>query len=157
MKREILIEDIVLSLSEEGDNVRARSDEENVLLANQRIEKISELVEFNLNLVRSHYKLIMDREGGKIDLSDLNRVSLSIVLYYLYMYNSWRGMYKGQENRDLKFLDKDFNQASTHDILFQYFKTKSPEDWEEKCAVMLEMDLEELKTYYERRKLFYNM
>ncbi len=72
------------------------------------------------------------------------------------MYNSWRSMYKKQENKDLRFNEKDFNNPSTHDMLFHYFKTKYPNDWEEKCAILIGKELTEMKTYYKTREEFYN-
>lgn len=65
-------------------------------------------------------------------------------------------MYKKQENKDLKFNEKDFSNPSTHDIVFNYFKTKYPNDWKEKCAVLLGMGLSELNAYYKTRESFYN-
>jgi hypothetical protein len=65
-------------------------------------------------------------------------------------------MYAKQENRDLRFIEKDFSNPSTHDIVFNYFKTKYLINWEEKCAVLLGMEVPELKAYYKTREDFYN-
>jgi hypothetical protein len=154
--KEIKIENITLSLSNEGGNVRVKSDKENVILPNQNIDTVAELIEHNFNVVVSHYKLMIDKGKKEFDFSDINFVGISIVLYYLYMYNSWRSMYKKQENRDLKFIEKDFSHPSTHDIVFNYFKTKYPSDWEEKCTVLLGMEVAELKAYYKTREESYN-
>lgn len=155
--KEIKIENITLSLSNESGNVRVRSDKESIILPNQSIDAVSDLIKHNFDLVINHYKLMTDNKGEKeFDFTDLNTISISIVLHYLYMYNSWRTMYKQQEKRDLKFIEKDFSHPSTHDILFNYFKTKYPNDWEEKCAVLLGMEETELNAYYKTREEYYN-
>ncbi|WP_293917942.1 MULTISPECIES: hypothetical protein [unclassified Sphingobacterium] len=154
--KEIKIENITLGLSSEGMNVRVKSNKENLVLSNQNIDNVAELIEHNFNIVSNHYKLIIDREKKEFDLKDINFISISIVLHYLYMYNSWRVMYKKQENKDLRFNENDFSNPSTHDIVFNYFKTKYPNDWEEKCAVLLGIELNKLNTYYKIRERFYN-
>lgn len=154
--KEIKIENITLGLLGEGANVRVKSNKENLILSNQNIDSVAELIQYNFDVVVNHYKLMIDREKKEFDLKDINFISISIVLHYLYMYNSWRVMYKKQENKDLRFNEKDFSNPSTHDIVFNYFKTKYPNDWEEKCAVLLGMELNELNAYYKTRESFYN-
>ncbi len=156
MMKEIKIENITLGLLGEGANVRVKSNKENLILSNQNIDSVAELIQYNFDVVVNHYKLMIDREKKEFDLKDINFISISIVLHYLYMYNSWRVMYKKQENKDLRFNEKDFSNPSTHDIVFNYFKTKYPNDWEEKCAVLLGMELNELNAYYKTRESFYN-
>lgn len=152
--KEIKIENICLSLLSAGDCVRVKSDNKNIILSNQNVENVSELIKHNFKVVNNHYKSMIDNGGG--NFNEINVVSIAIVLHYLFMYNSWRRMYKKQENKDLRFNEKDFRHPSTHDILFNYFKTKYPGDWEGKCAVLLEMDEAELKAYYKSRVEFYN-
>ncbi|MEZ4921389.1 MAG: hypothetical protein R2792_20005 [Saprospiraceae bacterium] len=154
--REIKIADIILNLSDEGGNVRVKSEKENMILSNQDISTVSDLIKNNFNVVEDHYRSIINKSEEKFDLDDVNQVSLTIMLYYLYMYNSWRSMYKKQENRSLAFNKKDFNHPSTHDIVFSYFRTKYPNGWEEKCAVLLDMDISKLRDYYRTREQFYN-
>jgi hypothetical protein len=154
--KEIKIENITLGLLGEGANVRVKSNKENLILSNQNIDSVAELIQYNFDVVVNHYKLMIDREKKEFDLKDINFISISIVLHYLYMYNSWRVMYKKQENKDLRFNEKDFSNPSTHDIVFNYFKTKYSNDWEEKCAVLLGMELNELNAYYKTRESFYN-
>lgn len=154
--KEIILENITISLSREGNNVRVQSDKENVILFNQRVETVSELLTHNFKVVSGHYRLIISEAKDKFDFKDITIICIAILLHYLYMYNSWRSMYKKQENKDLRFNEKDFNNPSTHDILFDYFKTKYPNDWEEKCAILIGKELTELKTYYKTREEFYN-
>ncbi len=156
MMKEIKIENITLSLLSEAANVRVKSNKENLILFNQNIDNVVELIQYNFDIVANHYKSMIDREKKEFDIKDINFISISIVLHYLYMYNSWRAMYKKQENNDLRFNEKDFSNPSTHDIVFDYFKTKYPNDWEKKCAVLLGMDLSELNAYYKTRESFYN-
>lgn len=156
MMKEIKIENITLSLLSEGENVKVKSNKENLILCNQSVDIVAELIQYNFHIVVNHYKLMIDREKKEFDLRDINFISISIVLHYLYMYNSWRVMYRKQENKDLKFNEEDFRNPSTHDIVFNYFKAKYPNDWEEKCAVLLGLELSELKAYYKTRESFYN-
>lgn len=154
--KEIKIENITLSLSIEGDSVRVKSDKEDIILCNQNINSVSEIIKHNFNEVRNHFKIMIDKPEESFDFEDVYRVSIEIVLYYFYIYNAWRSIYKKQENKDLTFNEKDFNNSATHDMVFNYFKTKSPNDWEEKCAILLGMELDELKAYYKTREAFYN-
>ena len=156
MIKEIKLENITLSLLSKGGDVRVKSDKQNIILSNQSIGIVSELIKHNFDVVYSYYKLMISETKEKFDYEDINQVSIAIVLYYLYMYNSWRSMYKKQENKDLRFNEKDFSHPSTHDIIFNYFKTKYPNDWEEKCAVLLRMELRKLEVYYKTREDFYN-
>ncbi|MEO0038649.1 MAG: hypothetical protein RIQ59_1860 [Bacteroidota bacterium] len=155
MIKEIKIDNITLSLLSEVVNVRVKSDTENIILPNQSIDAVADLIRHNFIIVVNHYKLMIDKEKKKFDIRDINTFSISIVLYYLYMYNSWRTMYKKQENRNLKFNEKDFNHPSTHDIVLNYFKTKYPSDWVEKCTVLLGMEEAELIVYHKTREDFY--
>lgn len=154
--KEIKIGNITLSLSSEGGSVRIKSNKENVILSNQNVGVVSELIKHNFDLVTNHYKMMVERVREECDFSDIASVSIAIVLHYLYLYNSWRSMYKKQENKDLRFNEKDFNNPFTHDILFNYFKTKYPNDWKEKCTILLGMELSELETYYKTREDYYN-
>jgi hypothetical protein len=65
-------------------------------------------------------------------------------------------MYKKHENIDLRFNSKDFDNPSTHDIIFNYLKPRYPKDWEEKCSALLGMSIDQLRTYYINRGTFYN-
>lgn len=156
MVKEVKIENIILSLSSDGVDVRIKSDNENVILINQSVDNVSELIRYNFKKVSGHYKLMINESKDRLDVKDISHVSIAIVLYFLFMYNSWRIMYKKLENKDLKFIEKDFSHPSTHDIIFKHFKTKYLNDWEEKCAVLLGKEVAELKSYYKTREEFYN-
>jgi hypothetical protein len=156
MTREIKVETCAVILSEEGDNIRVKSDKNDVLFLNQDIDTLYNLIKHNFNIVNSHYKLMIDATTVLFHAEDINEVSISIVLYYLYMYNSWRSMYKKQENKDLRFYEKDFTHPSTHDIIFTYLKSKYPKNWEEKSSVLIGVGLDDLRIYYKRRQDFYN-
>jgi hypothetical protein len=68
----------------------------------------------------------------------------------------WRLDYKRKKYQDLAFKQDDFKSPSTNDIIFGFFKYNYPDDWEIKCSVLMAMELDDLKTYYERRVQFYN-
>lgn len=154
--KEIQLENVTLLLSVETGNVRVKSIRENVILSNQKVDTVSEIIKHNFEVVSSHYKLMISETKDNFEFEDVSQVSIAVVMYYLYMYNSWRSIYKKQENKDLRFNEKDFDNPSTHDIVFNYFKTKYPCDWKEKCAVLLGMKEAELSAYYATRENFYN-
>jgi hypothetical protein len=91
--KEIKLENITLSLLGEGGDVRVKSNKENIVLSYQSIDTVSELIKHNFDVVSSHYKLMISETKDKFDFEDIDQVSITIVLYYLYMYNSWRSMY----------------------------------------------------------------
>ena len=156
MTREIKIETITVILSEEGDNIRVKLDKNDMIFFNQEIDALCNLIRHNFNIVNNHFKLMIDATKVVFYPEDISEISIAIVLYYLYMYNSWRRMYKKQEDKDLRFYEKDFTNPSTHDIIFSYLKSKHPKDWEEKSALLIGVELDDLRTYYKGRQDFYN-
>lgn len=154
--REIKLENITLNLYGENSSVRVKSNSENTILHNQSIESVAALVRNNFDEVYSYYK---SKAVNNSDLVDVNTVSISIVLQYLYMYNSWRNTYKDKANiinLDLRFNEKDFSNPTTFDIIMSFYRKKYPQDWIEKCHTLLEMTVAELKSYYEEREKFYD-
>jgi hypothetical protein len=72
------------------------------------------------------------------------------------MYNLWREMYKREKNRDLTFLDKDFESISTADEIIYFFKHKYPDNYARKCEVLLNMTPDKFKDFEATRVLFFN-
>ena len=155
--KQLNLKNISLILTEEGGNVRVKSPGQNVLLASQNIDNVMLIIEDNFNTVDSFYlKRTGDNLEVTFDVDDIHNISISIVLYYLNMYNAWRLKYKAKKYQDLAFKEDDFNHPYTQDIIFNYYKTKYPDDWEIKCSVVMAMELDDLKRYYEKRLQFYN-
>lgn len=154
--KELNIENLTVSLTTEGSNIQVKSDYRNILLVNQNIDDITEVIRGSFNIVKNHYENLAFKREKLFNITDIYHLSLSIVLHYLYLYNSWKIMYKKQENRNLNFDEKDFNNPSTYDIIFSYLKSKYPESWELQSAVLLDIKLDELKIYYKTREEFYN-
>ena len=154
---QVRLENIILNLSNENDGVRVKSENENIILSNQAIRNISNIIVNNFKVIKSYYesKIPVDLTYA-FNLFDIHHISVSILLNYLYMYNSWRKMYKKHENIDLRFNTKDFDHPSTHDIILNYYKAKYPREWEDKCSILLGMDLDQLRAYYKNREAFYN-
>jgi hypothetical protein len=146
-----------LSLSESNHNVTVDSELGGMLLSDQTMEAVSGIIKENFAIVKSHYNaMIATQVRHKFQESDIDHVSVLILLDRLYIYNSWRKMYKKQENINLRFRVGDFEHPETHDLIFSYFKEKYPQDWEEKCAVLVGMTLGDLRAYYTHRELDYN-
>jgi hypothetical protein len=154
---QLKLKNISLALTEEDSNVRVKSSGQNVLLTSQNIENVIQIIGENFKIVDSFYlKRIGDNLQTIFELDDVHNFSVSIVLNYLYMYNLWRLKYKAKKYQDLRFKEADFSHPYTHDIIFSYFTTKYPDDWEIKCSVLMAMELNDLKKYYERRLQYYN-
>ena len=144
-------------LTEEGDAIRVIAPKQNVILASQNIENVIQIIEENFSIVDSFYlKRIEDNPQTTFVLDDIHRLSVSIVLNYLYMYNMWRVQYRRKKYQDLRFKQDDFKNPSTNDIIFHFYKYNYPGDWEIKCSVLMAMELVDLKRYYEGREQFYN-
>jgi hypothetical protein len=159
MEQQLKLEGISLVLIEEGDAIRVISllPKRNVLLSSQNMENVIQIIEGNFRIVDSFYlKRIEDNPKTTFVLDDIHFLSVSMVLHYLYIYNMWRLDYKRKKYQDLAFKQDDFKSPSTNDIIFGFFKYNYPDDWEIKCSVLMAMELDDLKTYYERRVQFYN-
>jgi hypothetical protein len=99
------VDQIEINLTQEPDGIRLIVGTENLLLYNQTAQETKETVQKNFEIVKRFYQ---PKAGSKIDSADLKAVSLKIVLYYFYLYNMWRNMYKRERDRDLTFLKKTF-------------------------------------------------
>jgi len=155
--KELELDGISLVLFDEKGSVRVASEAGNILLSNQTIDNVAALLENNFQIVNGFYQSkpvppVKDTFGP----ADITFISIAIVLHYLNVYNSWRSMYKKQENKDLRFNNKDFDHPFTNDIIFSFLKKKYPHDWEQKSAILLEKGLDELRAYYKRREDYYN-
>lgn len=154
---EIILENINLSLSDENGNVRLKSRDDNVILVDQSVDNISKIVRLNFDVANNFYKKRVSQESvDKFDLIEINRISLTIVLHYLYLYNSWRNTYKNKADQNLMFNAQDFGNPSTSDIIMNFCKKNHPRDWEERSSILLGMKQDELKRYYKERENFYN-
>jgi len=146
-----------VDLNAAGNNIELKSlHHPAVLLTDQTIEDVCLLLSNNFSIVSKHYLEISGKTATKTQVDDIQIVSLHITLHYLYTYNLWRKMYKNQEKRNLAFSGQDSANTSTSDIIFNYFKPKYPDEWQQKCAVLMGMDLDSLLTYYKQRELYYN-
>ncbi len=125
-----------------------------LLFAKQDEQNIQALLLVNFETVKKHY-----RQKGEDKLTDeeLNELSLNIVLHYLYMYNMWRGLYKGQENKQLEFDKEDFHHPQTHDEIIWFVKRKYPGDYIHRCSALMEMSESEFRDYEKRRQEFHDM
>lgn len=156
MDTKIILNSIILLLFKEGNNVRVKSYKEDISLVNQDIKQVSEIIHYNFDILYKHYKkIIRDNENCSIEDIDITYISINILMFYLYVYNLWKNSYTKQQNRDLKFNIKDFENPSTHDIIFDYFKAKYVNDWRLKSAILLGKKLDELNIYYNEREMFY--
>jgi len=152
----IHVETITLNLSKEEDSVRVLFNDENIILKDQTVDAVHALIETNFGIVVNHFNSMVNNSKDLFDSEDLNQISVLVVLHYIYMYNSWRINHRKHENEGLIFQHKDFDNPSTHDLLFHYFKHKYPDYWEQQCAILLGMNVLELRNYYKSREDFYS-
>ena len=54
MEKKIILDSLVIVLSQEGSDVRVKSDNENVILSKQTIDTVYELIEHNYNRHNEH-------------------------------------------------------------------------------------------------------
>lgn len=157
--KQLELENITLTLTEEGNAVRVTGAGRNVILAEQRVDEVARIIETNFGVVVAFYleRIAGSAAAGAVFAAeDIHQVCVSIVLSYLYIHNHWRLQYAAKKYQDLGFWPEDFGHPSTHDIIFSYYKNNYPSEWEMKCAVLMDMELDALKAYYERRLQYYN-
>jgi len=156
--KKLKLDDITLDLAKEMDDVRVILPTRSVLLREQSIREIVPVIEHNYAQIVSYYRSkLVDDLNSSIDQEDISRVSVSILLYYLSMSNKSRiGRRKFNRDTDLHFQEGDFSLPPTYDIIIRYFRASYPESWEEKCAILLGISVEELKNYYKEREKYYN-
>lgn len=153
---EIILGNINLKLSNENGNVRLKSSDDNVIAINQSVDNISKIVRLNFDIVNNFYKKRVSQESEeKFDLIEINRISLTVVLHYLYLHNSWKNNYKNKADQNLMFNVQDLSNPSTSDMIIFFYKKNHPRDWEERCSMLLGMKQDDLKKYYKERENFY--
>ncbi len=156
MNKEIHLNNIKLILSNDYESVNLLFDNDTILFVNQNTENLIYLIESNFNIVNSHYKHLVTNYADEFIPEELDYLSCKIVLFYLYLYNSWKNTYRKQNNRNLGFKKEDFNNPSTFDIIFKYYSLKYPDNWIDKCSKLLDINKEELYRIYKERVNFYN-
>ena len=127
---------------------------DNLFLQNQTTKETKEVIEKNYNIV-NHY--FTEKAAGKIESTDIEIVSLKIVFWYLHTYNKWRTIYIKEKNRDLTFIDRDFEHPQTRDIIIRYFTNKYPDNYSKPCEILLKMSPDKFKDYEKERVAFFNM
>jgi hypothetical protein len=147
------LDHITISLEKEGNGLRLTTDIENWFIPLQTIEETSQITEKNYGIVKDHFK---SKTGQIISSTDLENVCFNIVLHYFQLYNHWRTMYKRETKRDLTFIQKDFEHPNTSSHIVDYFKKMYPDNYADKCEVMLEMTPEQFREYAIRKEQFDN-
>jgi hypothetical protein len=148
------IEQIKVIIEPENNGLRLTTEHESFLLFNQTFEEIKETINKNYCIVKSHFQ---PKATSVITQNDLENVCLKIVLSYFNMYNRWRTMYPKEKNRDLTFLQKDFEHPNTAYAIISYFKKKYHDSYSKKCEILLEMTKEEFREYDIRKEQFDNL
>jgi hypothetical protein len=153
----ISFENITVNFLEENNNVRINTGNETIVLVNQSSKAVSEIIKINFDIVNNYLKSrIIDNLTENLNVIEINKLSMTIVLHYLYMYNSWKNTYKNKSNQDLNFNKKDFDNPSTADIIIRFYKKSSPEEWEKKSSILLGMTSNKFQEFYRERQKYYS-
>lgn len=148
------IEDTDIELTKEGQAVRLKTSTDNLLLTNQTFEETEDVVKRNFLIVREFYQ---KRARGTIKPEDLNRACLKIVFRFLYIHNLWRSEGKRIKNKNLAFLKEDLEHPYSSDVIIEVFKGKYPQDYSDKCEVLLNMTTENFRKHEKNRQAFFGM
>ena len=136
------LDNIKVSIVEEKNGIRLTTEDENWFIPRQTLDETKTILEKNFKIIKEHF---FDKAGTVTTQVDLNNVCLKIALSYFQIYNHWRTMYKRETNRDLTFIQKDYDKTDTINIVIGYFKNKYPIDYVDKCVAMLGMTNIELR------------
>lgn len=148
------IEDTEIELTKEGQAVRLKTSTDNLLLPNQTFEETEDVVKRNFITVKEFYQ---KRANGRIKIEDLNKVCLKIVFRFFYMHNMWRSEGKKLKNKRLEFLKEDLEHPYSFDDIIEVFKGKYPQNYPDKCKVLMNMTTDNFKKYEKSRQDFFNM
>jgi hypothetical protein len=148
------LNNIKVSIAKESNGIRLITDDENWFIPRQTLNETKTIIEKNVKIIQAHFQ---DKLGATITEADLSNVSLKIALRYFQMYNHWRTIYKRETNRDLTFMQKDFEHPYTLDTIVDYFKSQYPNNYIDKCQVMLNMTTVQVKDYVIRKEQFDNL
>lgn len=148
------LDNIKVSISEENNGIRLTTENENWLIPRQTLDETKAIIEKNFKIIKEHFS---DKAGTVITQLDLGNVYLRIALNYFQMYNHWRTMYKRETNRDLTFIQKDFDNTNTINIVIGYFKNKYPTNYKDKCEMMLGITNAKLREAVIRKDQYDNM
>ena len=88
------IEQIKIDLAEDKYGLRLTALDHELPLPGQSIEEAKNTITENFEIVSTKYK---KSTLGIIPTEELNEVCLKVVLYYFYLYNSWRSIYEKEK------------------------------------------------------------
>jgi hypothetical protein len=147
------IEQIKIDLVENQYGLQMTVFNDGYPLPGQSIGETKDTITKNFGIVKGKY---LQLASDTISPEELNEISLKVVIHYFYLYNSWKSQYEKEKNRDLTFLDKDFDHPNTYDKVIQFFKNKYPREYAAKCAILLGKTADELLKYEGNNNDFYN-
>ncbi|WP_295801185.1 hypothetical protein [Mucilaginibacter sp.] len=142
-----------IDLQLENGGLRVITKIGSYLVRNQTYEETKSVIEKNYKIVKDYYQ---GKANSLITEIDLENFSLKIVLNYFYMYNMWRTMYKREKNRDLTFLPKDFEHPTTSYLIINYFQKQYPNNYADKCELLLNMSSDRFLEYMRFKEQFDN-
>ncbi len=147
------IEKIEIDLTENKYGLQLNTAHGTTPLPGQTLDSAMDTIQKNFETVKEHFS---KTASDTIPIDELHEVCLKIVLHYFYLYNTWKYSNEKEKDRDLAFLNKDFDHPNTYDIIIQYFKNKYPKDYAVKGAILLKKTSDELLRYEYNRDEFYN-
>lgn len=140
-----------MKIIQEEQNVRVFFNGEEILLKEIKVKTINKIIEDNVLATKKYFQEIAQ---NVINDEDLNTMSITIVLHYLYI-KTLRNSKQKKAGKSLDFDEKDLKLTTTNDLIFLYLKDQYPNDWMLKSSKMLGIPLEKLEEEYAEREQFY--
>jgi hypothetical protein len=150
------VENIKIRLNKVRDKVEINYGFENfIIYTSIEPQELIKIIKRNIIIVREYYN---NKKGDSIiNQINLDILYLKIVLYYLSTYIFWKKEYPKEKNRDLIFIEKDFNKPSTNDIIINYLRNEYPTKFIKLCSILLDKSIDETEIYIKNRLDFQNM
>ncbi|KGO94736.1 hypothetical protein [Flavobacterium subsaxonicum] len=141
-----------ITLTEQGDDIRAVADDNAILLAGQSLAGAEKVILKNFHIL---YDIFRPYITDVVTANDIEHISLNITFYFTYMYSRWRIQYP-EANYSLIISNNDCRGLTAADEIIHYFKKVDKANWRAKSACLLDMSTEEFDVFYYNREQFYN-
>jgi hypothetical protein len=116
---------------------------------------VMEVIKRNYEKIKDHYISNIFKSKAELDVHDLNKICVEILIHYLDQNNRWKNQY-AKSNYDSNFSEKDFEHPETNDIVIRYLKNKYHDSWKSRSLKYLDMTSDKFEFYYANRNAYFN-